>query len=105
MKSKICTVLLFSGVMLSAVPAGAVSLHSEWFATRNDTAGTTTTVTSASSAAQFCFLTRVGVVETDTGSELAQCQVRRSGLVWILEATLGTSSDADVRCSAICYSN
>jgi hypothetical protein len=105
MKRKICSVLLFSGVMFSALPAGAVSEHSNYVAVRSNIAGTGTVVTNAPVASTFCFLTRVNVEETDTGTESAQCQVRRTAAVWVLEATLGASSDADVRCSASCYNN
>jgi hypothetical protein len=105
MKLKICTVLLFSGVMFNALPAGAVSEQSNWTAFRTNNAGTTTIVTNAPIASTFCFLTRVNVEETDTGTESAQCQVRRTAVVWVLEATLGATSDADVRCSASCYNN
>ncbi len=51
----------------------------------------------------FCYLSRVGVRETDTGTELSMCRVRRTGTVWVLEATLGRTSDQDVFCSAHCY--
>ncbi len=51
----------------------------------------------------FCYLSRVGVRETDTGTELSMCRVRRTGTVWLLEAILGRNSDQDVFCSAHCY--
>ncbi len=51
----------------------------------------------------LCYLSRVGVRETDTGTEMSMCRVRRSGTVWLLEAILGRTSDQDVFCSAHCY--
>jgi hypothetical protein len=89
---------------LGAVPAWAVSLNSSWSATRYNTVGTSF-VNMSPSATTFCYLSRVGVNETDTGGELATCRVTRGAVVWTLEAILGTSSDADVYCSAYCYNN
>jgi hypothetical protein len=105
MKRKIFTVLLFAGLTCGALSAEAVSFHSEWFASRLNTAGTTTKVTTASAKKQFCYLSGVSVEDTDSPGESALCRVRRSGVVWVLEATLGKSSDADARCRAICYNN
>ena len=102
LSSKITTALLFSGLSLSSLPAGAVSPNSEWTLIRNNIGGTTFTNMSPS-ATSFCYLSRVGVTETDTSAETADCQVSRGPVVWTLTATLGTTSDADVRCSAYCY--
>jgi hypothetical protein len=52
----------------------------------------------------LCYLSNVGVEETDTGGESAACEVRRSGDGWELRAFLGRDSDADVYCGATCYS-
>jgi hypothetical protein len=105
MKRKIFTVLLFAGLTCGALSAEAGSFHSEWFASRLDTAGTTTKVTTASATQQFCYLSGVSVEETGTAGASAGCRVRRSGVVWVLEATLGRSSGADARCRAICINN
>lgn len=103
-KHKISIGLILSSLALSALPAGAVSLDSFWFATRSNTVGTTFAVLPPH-ANHFCFLSKVEIEETDTGGEFARCEVRQSGTVWLLEAVLGRSSDADARCEAICYNN
>lgn len=100
----ISTVLLFSSLALSALPAQAVSFHSTRSVTRSDDGGTSFR-NLASSATHFCFLSRVGVENTDEDGESAICQVKRGGRFWRLEATLGEDNDADVFCSAICYNN
>ncbi|TVZ40260.1 hypothetical protein P886_4686 [Alteromonadaceae bacterium 2753L.S.0a.02] len=82
--------------------AMAASFDSWHTAERSNTAGITTKVLPPHSA-HFCYLSRVVVEDTDTSNEEAECNVVRSGTVWILEARLGKSSDADVRCAAYCY--
>jgi hypothetical protein len=100
----ISAVLLLSSLALTALPAGAVFFVSVHNADRLNTAGTTTTVMQPN-ATHFCYLSRVGVENTDIDGESATCRVRGSGTVWILEAILGKSSDADAHCSATCYHN
>ena len=97
--------LLLASLAMTALPAGAtgaVFLNGQFNAERVNTAGTTTAVLPPH-ANNFCYLSRVGVVETDTGGERAECRVRTSGTVWLLEAFMGANSDADVFCSATCY--
>lgn len=98
------SLLLLIGLATSALPSWAVSYDSTWSAYRYNSAGTTFFIL-PTNYNHFCYLSRVGVRETDSGGELARCTVRRSGAVWVLEAYLGTSSDADIQCSAICYNN
>ena len=98
------SLLLLVSLAVSALPSWAVSYDSYWYANRYNSAGTTFVILTTNSN-HFCYLSRVGVRETDTGGELARCTVRRSGAVWVLEAYLGTSSDADIQCSAYCYNN
>jgi hypothetical protein len=100
----ISAVLLLSGLTLTALPAGAVSFDTQIFADRFNTAGTTTTI-GPSHATHFCYLSGIGVEETDTAGEIAICDLSRRGSVWVLEAILGRSSDADARCAATCYTN
>ena len=99
--AKLATVAALS---LGAAHVSAVSYDSNYTLHRHNTIGTSYAVLPSHSN-HFCYLSKVGVRETDTGKELAQCQVRRSGGVWVLEARLGKSSDADVFCSAYCYNN
>lgn len=103
-KRKISAVLLLLSLALSALPAGAVSFHSEHFQERFNDKGTSSKELPPH-ANIFCYLSLVSVEETDTGGEEAKCRVRRGSTVWILEATLDKSSDADVECRAICYNN
>lgn len=84
--------------------AFAVSINSTWFASRHNTVGSSF-INMSPSATTFCYLSGVETTETDTGSETARCQIRRGQVVWTLEAILGTSSDADIECEAICYNN
>jgi hypothetical protein len=104
-KRRILSLLFSLFLTLGAVvPAWATSPAGTWSAFRTNTVGSTFFNMTAS-ASTFCYLSRVGVRETDTAGELAQCQVVRGPIVWTLYATLGASSDADVYCSAYCYNN
>jgi hypothetical protein len=105
MKLKVSIALLFSSVMFTALPVEAVSFHSQWDASRRNDAGVTVKVTNATTANHFCVLSGVAFEETDANNEYAECSLRRRGLVWVLEARLGRSSDADVSCRAMCYNN
>ena len=98
-KLNICTGLLFSSLALSAGPAGAS--HSVFSQDRFNTGGTSTRGLQPHST-HFCYLSRVGVANTDIEAESATCNVKQSGAVWILEAILGESNDANVFCSATC---
>jgi hypothetical protein len=84
--------------------AHAVSYDGFWQLFRSNSAGTSFAVLRPH-ANHFCYLGRVSVEETDTGGEEVHCRVRRSGSVWLLEAILDRSSDADVKCAAYCYNN
>ena len=88
----------------AASPANAVSFNGTFSADRLNNVGSTFANMTAS-ATTFCYLSRIQVTETDTGAETAECKITRGPIVWVLEAILGASSDADVRCSAICYNN
>jgi|GEM_PF-1521324 len=98
----IAAALLFSSLAFAGTPASAIYYNGQWSLNRYNTGGTSFAVLRPH-ATNFCYLSRVGVRETDTSTESGICRVRRSGTVWLLEATLGRSSDNDVFCSAICY--
>ena len=51
----------------------------------------------------MCFLTRVGINETDVGGETSTCQVYYSNGWWRLQANVGSGGDNDAYCSAMCY--
>ena len=96
-------VLLTSIVSVTVIaPAGAVTFAGQFVENKFNNVGTDTRVLLPTNT-HFCSLSRVGVRETDTGSEQSRCTVRPSGSVWILEATLGASSDQDVYCMASCF--
>ena len=57
------------------------------------------------SATTFCYLSKVGMRDTDSSTESATCRVTRGAVVWTLEAILSQNDDADAFCSAICYNN
>ena len=99
--TKVIALLILS---IGPISANAVSFDSSWFATRSNGGGTTTVIMPPH-AVHFCYLSRVGVNDTDSSNEWATCRVRRSGTVWILEAILSSSDDADVFCEATCYNN
>ena len=99
-----CTLLLLGAVSFINGAAHAVSYDGYWQLFRYNTAGTSFAVLRPH-ANHFCYLGRVSVEETDTGGEETHCRVRRSGTVWLLEAILDKSSDADVKCGAYCYNN
>lgn len=102
-KTRRISLSLFSlFLLLGAVPAWAVNPHSGWNASRSNTIGTSN-INMSPSATTFCYLSRVSMTDIDTGSEVATCRVVRGAVVWSLQATLGASSDADVACSAYCY--
>jgi hypothetical protein len=82
--------------------AEAVSPHSQWYAFRNNSAGTTS-IRMSPSASTFCYLRVVEFADIDTGGEVARCEVVRSTQDWFLLAVMGASSDADLRCEAYCY--
>lgn len=103
-KRFIASLIAASVLAFSATAANAVSLDSIYYQNRYNTGGSSIRVLPPH-ANHFCYLSRVGVRETDTGGELAMCTVYRSGTVWLLQAYLGTSSDADVYCAATCYNN
>ena len=98
--SKLALISLLS--LITCGSAMAVSYDSSWSAYRKNGAGTTTIVLPPH-AGHFCYLSKVTFEETDTSGEWASCRVRRSGTVWLLEARLGKTSDADAYCSAYCY--
>jgi hypothetical protein len=100
----ISAVLILSSLALTALPAGAVSPNTSIHAPRFDDAGDTIEI-GPPHANTFCYLSRVGVEETDTGGEYAQCELIQSGSVWVLGAHLSQNNDADILCSAICYNN
>ncbi len=101
-KHKVSILLVFVSLALGALPAGAVSYNGAYYLNRYNTGGTSQ-IPLRPHRNNFCFLSRVGVRETDTGSEAAICTVSRSGSDWRLFATLGRSSDNDVFCAATCY--
>ena len=101
---KIYSLLLLSGLVFMPPTGGAVSFDSSYSVSRYYYYGTSYRVL-PTHANHFCYLSRVGIEETDTGGEVAQCQVRRSGTVWLLEASLLSNGDHSARCSAYCYNN
>ncbi len=101
-RTNILTGALLSALMLTALPASAVNPNGTYHLTRYNTGGTSFAIMRPT-ASNFCYLSRVGFREIDTGSESSTCRVYRSGSVWVLTTRLGTSSDQDAWCSAECY--
>ena len=102
-KNNLFAGLLASALLLIALPASAVNPTGVFSISRYNTGGTSFNVLPVSSTGNFCYLSRVGFREIDTGSESSQCNVYPSGLVWVLTASLGRSSDQDAWCTARCY--
>ena len=103
-KRRIFSALFSLALLLSTVPAWAVSFNRSASISRFNTVGSSF-VNLTFSSTTFCYLSKVGVTDTDTGGEVATCRLTRGSSVWTLEAILGASSDADISCSAICYNN
>jgi hypothetical protein len=100
----ISAVLLLSSLALTAPPAGA-AFGFIIEADRVNVEGSTFAF-GPSVASHFCYLTRVGVENTDSSGETATCHVSPSDgsqdAIWLLEANLSRSDDADAHCSATC---
>ncbi|TVZ41005.1 hypothetical protein P886_0342 [Alteromonadaceae bacterium 2753L.S.0a.02] len=79
-----------------------MSYQESYSASRFNTAGTSYSVMRPH-ANHFCYLSSISFEETDGGGEEATCRIRRSGTVWVLEAKLDQSNDADAECNAVCY--
>lgn len=101
-KTNLLAGIFLSALMLSSLPASAVNPNGTYSLTRYNTGGTSFAIMRPH-ATNFCYLSRVGFREIDTGSESSTCRVYRSGSVWVLTASLGTSSDQDAWCTADCY--
>jgi len=91
-------------LVLSPLFAAAVSFRAQFSISRFNTGGSSF-VNMTPSASTFCYLSRVAVENTDIEDEIAGCRVTRGAVVWVLEAFLNQSNDADAHCSAICYNN
>jgi hypothetical protein len=104
-KHKISTTLVFASLALGALPAGAVSYHSSYSRNKTDGIEGTEFRIMPTFAGHFCYLSKVEVENTDIKDETAACRVTTQSQSWVLTATLGKSSDAKVRCRAICYNN
>ena len=50
----------------------------------------------------FCYLTGVGIEETDSGDELSSCHVVNKNGQWTLRASLKKNADNDAYCQATC---
>lgn len=102
-KRKIYSVILLPSLVLSAFPVGAVSYDGTW--TQHKYNQGTAATPMRPFAGHFCYLSKVGMRDTDSSNEAATCRVRRRGSDWWLEAYLSRNDDADVFCSAICFNN
>jgi hypothetical protein len=103
--TKIMSIGALGVTLLSSVPAWAVSPYGGPHSVCRSNSAGQSFVTMAPSASTFCYLSNVNIQETDTGGESAQCTLLRGYDYWYLSANLGASSDADVCCTAHCYSN
>lgn len=105
MKSIVRTIsaAVLAGVAFGVTPAiAAVTFHSTWYANQIGQGDAIAVLPNHTN--HFCYLSRVGVVETDTSGERAQCEVRRNNQVWLLEATV-SGGNAAAHCRAYCYNN
>lgn len=64
----------------------------------------TTRASLGSTHRRICFLASMTVYETDSMGEAASCRVVISQGTWYVEAYLGKSDDADVKCIGRCFS-
>jgi hypothetical protein len=101
MKKKL--LVIASVLTLSIVGFSSTALAwSTYYVERYNTQGSSYKIMT-SDATTVCTLLRVGIRETDTGSERAMCNIYNTSGVWVLEAVLQTSSDLDAWCGAICF--
>jgi hypothetical protein len=103
-KRRTLSIMLSLFLTLGAIPAWAVSFNNSFSISRFNTGGSSF-VNMTSSAATHCYLSKVGVRDTDSSTEEAECRLTKGSVVWTLEAFLSQSDDADAICSAICYNN
>jgi hypothetical protein len=104
-KRRIFSALFSLALLLSTVPAWAVTFKSGPTSISRFNTGGSSFVNLTSSATTFCYLSKVGVRDTDSSTEEAGCRLTKGSVVWTLEAYLSQSNDADAACSAICYNN
>ena len=105
MKSLMLKIVMLITLLAGSISmANAVSLDSQWYAYRYNSGGSSLVILPPH-ANHFCYLSSVSFTDIDTGGEVGRCEVRRQGTVWVLDAYMGTSSDADVYCKAYCYNN
>ena len=90
-----------SGVATCANLYRRPTVSPDYFADRHNSEGTSETPMELYSDS-VCFLTWVGVQETDNGGEIAECRIYERGGRWILGAYLRRNEDADVYCHARC---
>ena len=103
-KRRILSSLFALFLLLGTVPAWATSYYGTWSASRSNTAGQSF-VTMSPSSSTFCYLSTVGMANTDSEGEWATCTLLRGYDYWFLSANLSQNNDADVQCSATCYYN
>jgi hypothetical protein len=101
---RIVSSLLALLLLLGTVPAWATSYYGEWSVSRSNTGGQSF-VTMSPSSYTFCYLSRVGMADTDSAGEWATCTLLKGYDYWFLSANLARNDDADVQCAAICYYN
>src|SRR6266850_995403 len=95
-------VVLSLVLVLSALPAGAVSYIGQWCRQQiNEKDVNAIQMTPRNTT--FCFLSSVGFENTDTTGERATCRVYRGAVAWELQAVLNQDDDADAYCCAICF--
>ena len=102
MKNKIANIIVIFSLTLATISANAISFLGDWTVHKNDSGHNITYLVPKNN--NFCFLTRVEFEDTDTKNEYARCRIYETVGYWWLEAKLGKSSDADARCTAMCYS-
>ena len=106
--TRILHAVLFSLLLvLSALPAEAVSLNGFYSVERKNSGGESEKQMTHFSTT-FCYLSKVGLENTDTTDEMAACQIiLKPDGYWWLQAVLerANADDADAECAAICYNN
>ena len=92
-------------LVVSALPAAAVSLHSGPYVAEayGDAGSHYTEMTPVDTT--FCILSAVAFKNIDTDGEFPACEVVRGTYVWLLNAYLNENNDHAAYCTALCFNN
>jgi hypothetical protein len=98
-KTNLFTGFIASALLLTALPASAVSYNGHYYASHHIWPGSSFKLMQPD-ADNFCFLTRVQLMEIGG----AECSVTSTEGIWVLQASSLKFGNV-ARCNARCYTN